>query len=680
MNCGNKFSHSVPGTEGEGHGPIKRNAQGLQPTLALRSAEKEPHLLMTAYENFWTSVSLHANRPYLGHRPLNPDGSAQPFVWQTYRQVADRVTAFASGLVALKLAPPRVDKDLNDRGVLGLFSMNRPEWVIADQACHCQSIIPIPMYDTLTIETFTYLVNQVPSLKTVVCSPSTAQVAIAAKPNCPELSTIILLPNPGTTSTYASLTQPPGLKIIKFAQVESAGRTPHNPPSPFDVFTFCYTSGTTGEPKGALITHQNLISNMVGINSVLFKLTESDVHLSYLPLPHMMERVIQSVLTSAGGSIGFFQGDPLKILEDLVALRPTVFPSVPRVLNRLKDRVTSQVMVAGGIKRVLFESALSWKLHEAREPGHSSILASLSDLAIFHSVKAKLGLDRVRGVLTGSAPITAECLSWLRAVLGVPVIEGYGMTECTLVATLQELDDYSVGNVGGPIAGVEIKLVDVPEMGYRSSDLHHAKEPCCGRGEIWLRGPGVFRGYYALPEKTLEAVTRDGWLMTGDVGLWTVKGQLKIIDRKKNIFKLAQGEYVAPEKVEGVLSQSPLVLQSFIYGDPFKTCLVGIVVVNPENLVSWLESEGGVKSPGSVALLCSDKTVVEKVLRDIQSRCLKNKLMGFEIPKAIHLVATPWTQGDLLTPTFKLKRAEAAKAYSKVIDEMYAAIGNSSKL
>jgi len=379
-----------------------------------------------------------------------------------------------------------------------------------------------------------------------------------------------------------------------------------------------------------------------------------------LPLPHMMERMMQACVTRGGGAIGFFQGDPLRLLDDLQTLRPTILPSVPRVLNRIRERVTAQVEAAGGVARALFGRALEAKLR-GQEAGELTHL--LWDALIFSRVKAKLGLDRLRGCVTGSAPIPPNTLAWLRAVLGVPVIEGYGMTECTLVATCQDLADMTLGNVGPPIPCCEVMLVDVPEMGYLSADTSHGGLPCRGRGEVWLRGPAVFQGYYGLPDKTAETMSQQ-WLKTGDIALWTTQGSLKIIDRKKNIFKLAQGEYVAPEKIEGVLSQSKLVLQSFVYGDSFKSSLVAVVVVNPDAVANLPE-------------LIKQPAFAKAVLAEIQALSAKAKLLGFEVVKAVHLEAKPWTIDNFLTPTFKLKRNEVAKAYASQIERLYTSISGS---
>ena len=663
------YSYEVPHSGGAGHGPVRRGANSVPPLLAIPGPGKSGLMIYTSYENFRAAAATFPQNPYLGHREIATDGSASPYIWQTYSEVALRVDLFAAGLINLGMCPSVKDSFINNRPVLGLFSANRPEWVIAEQACFTYSIVPIPMYDSLTPDSFSYIVNQVHGLRTVVCTQLTLPVALAAKPHCPRLDSLIVI-SPTLSSAMLAQAKTVGVRLFTFDDVQRAGQTrrmQHTPPTPKDIMTFCYTSGTTGEPKGALITHENLLSNLAALTAAYIPFLSTDVHLSYLPLPHMMERMMQACTTWAGGAIGFFQGDTLKLLDDMQVLRPTIFPSVPRVLNRIKERVTAQVDAAGGITRALFNHALNSKLN-ALEQGERNNL--LWDALVFNKVKAKLGFDRLRGCVTGSAPIPPTTLSWLRAVLGVPVVEGYGMTECTLVSTVQDLNDCTVGNVGAPIPCCELMLVDVPEMGYLSTDTKHGSMTCKGRGEVWMRGPSIFQGYYALPDKTAETV-EGGWLKTGDIALWTDAGNLKIIDRKKNIFKLAQGEYVAPEKVEAVVAQSPFVLQSFVYGDSFKSSLVAVIVVNPDGAAAWAKNS-------NLKELVTQPRFIQAVLSDIQAKSAKSKLLGFEVVKAVHLEITPWTMDNYLTPTFKLKRAEVAKAYSAQIEKLYASI--SSKL
>lgn len=348
-----------------------------------------------------------------------------------------------------------------------------------------------------------------------------------------------VIPEANTIATEA------GLELLSFAKVEAIGAHliatrghQQRPPSGCDVFTFCYTSGTTGNPKGALLTHSNIISAVAGAKHVL-AVQPSDRYLSYLPLAHIFERVMMCQIYTAGSSIAFYRGDPLLFIEDLQACRPTLIPAAPRVLNRIYDKIQTAMAAQGGIKKKLFDTAVATKTKNLLATGE--LKHALYDHLIFNKIKKGLGLDSMRCLVSGSAPLSKKVMLFYRIMLGIPVIEGYGQTEGSGISSVALLEDMStVGHVGVPSASAEIVLVDVPEMGYLHTDTDHKGQPCQGRGEIWMRGPHVFVGYYKQPDKTQEMM-EDGWLKTGDIGLWTEQGQLQIIDRKKNIFKLSQG-------------------------------------------------------------------------------------------------------------------------------------------
>jgi len=379
---------------------------------------------------------------------------------------------------------------------------------------------------------------------------------------------------------------------------------------------------------------------------------------------------VQVLLLNVGAKIGFYQGDTLKILEDLQALRPTVFPSVPRLLNRIHDRLRAQIKEAGGIKEKLFNAGYSSKLKGLNA---GTFTHAFYDRILFSKIKQRVGLDRVRVMITGSAPIADHVLNFLRIVFCCPVLEGYGMTETSAGATLTTVDDLQPGTVGSPIAVCEIRLQDVPDMGYTRTDIVHGEGakamPCRGRGEICFRGTNIFQGYFKMPDKTAEAIDEEGWMHSGDIGLWTVDGRLKIIDRKKNIFKLQQGEYVAPEKIENINAQSPLIAQNFVYGDSLQRELVSIVVVDPDEAAAWAKRNN---KTGDIHTLCKDEDLKQEVLKEIRAIGAKEKLMGFEIIKNLHLEPDLWQPGgEILTPTFKLQRNKAQKKYEGILAKLY---------
>ncbi|KAI8849064.1 hypothetical protein BC829DRAFT_392780 [Chytridium lagenaria] len=637
--------------------------------------------IKTMYDAFQSGKRISGNRPCFGHRPTTRDPvtgavKSEGYVWQTYNQIAERRINFGCGLNKINQDAVKVDK-FN----LAIYAVNRPEWMIADLAAHCFSWTTVALYDTLGPETTEFILNHA---DVPICVTSIDKVInlIKLAPSIPTLKVVISMDvvppvSAGSAAPFDILKQwaaEKGLALYSFAEVEALGeknRVPLVLPKPEDACCISYTSGTTGNPKGAILTHGNIVSVLRAQFDHGNDQNPDDVHISYLPLAHVYERVAMSAMLCNGSAVGFFRGDVSLLIEDIGVLRPTIFVSVPRLLNRIYDRVMAQGMNSGSaLKTAIFSRALQAKLAHLKATG--SITHPLWDALVFNKVKAALG-GRVRIVLSGSAPISPEVLQFLRVAFCTQVVEGYGQTESTAGLTVSIQNDFDPSHVGFAVSCNEIKLVSLPEMSYLATDKPHP------RGEIWCRGPNVFAGYYKDEEKTKETITEDGWLKTGDVGAIDEKGRLKIIDRKKNIFKLAQGEYIAPEKVEGVYEKASLVGQIFVHGDSLQSELVAIVVPEQENAIESTVNPGPAL-PGAEALpiiveLCKNKKFAELVLKDMDAKAKKAKLRGFEFVKAIHLEPEFFSvQNGMLTPTFKLKRNDAAKLYRPVIDELYAAL------
>ena len=332
------------------------------------------------------------------------------------------------------------------------------------------------------------------------------------------------------------------------------------------------------------------------------------------------------------------------------------------------------ISAAGGGKKKLFDKAVATKTANLIATGR--LHHGFYDRLIFNKIKRGLGFGHLRVLVSGSAPLSKTVMNFYRIMLGIPVLEGYGQTENAACATISDPEDMmTAGHVGAPSPSTEIVLVDVPEMGYLHTDTDHKGQPCRGRGEIWVRGPTVFKGYYKSEEKTRETIDEEGWLHSGDIGLWTTQGQLQIIDRKKNIFKLSQGEYVAPEKIENVIIQSLLIGQAFVYGDSLQSALVAIIVPDEEPLRNILASKDPSLAKDTFQALCKSEVVRSMIMDEIRKVSKKAGLHGFEIPKAIFLDSDAFTvENSLLTPTFKLKRQQARDKYEQQIEAMYASM------
>ncbi|XP_074252804.1 long-chain-fatty-acid--CoA ligase 1 isoform X3 [Saimiri boliviensis] len=632
----------------------------------------------TLYEGFQRGIHVSNNGPCLGSR--KPD---QPYEWLSYKQVAELSECIGSALLqkGFKATPDQC---------VGIFAQNRPEWVIIEQGCFAYSMVIVPLYDTLGSEAITYIVNKAELSLVFVDKPEKAKLLLEGVENklIPGLKIIVLMDAYG--SELVERGKKCGVEVISMKAMEDLGRTNRQkpkPPAPEDLAVICFTSGTTGNPKGALITHRNVVSDCSAFvkmteNTVIpcpddilisflplahmfervvekvLPLNASDTHISFLPLAHMYEQLMLCVMLCHGAKIGFFQGDIRLLMDDLKVLQPTVFPVVPRLLNRMFDRIFGQANTT--LKRWLLDFASKRKEAELR----SGIVRnnSLWDKLIFHKIQSSLG-GRVRLMITGAAPVSATVLTFLRAALGCQFYEGYGQTECTAGCCLTVPGDWTAGHVGAPMPCNWIKLVDVEEMNYMAAK---------GEGEVCVKGPNVFQGYLKEPAKTAEALDKDGWLHTGDIGKWLPNGTLKIIDRKKHIFKLAQGEYIAPEKIENIYLRSEPVAQVFVHGESLQAFLIAIVVPDSEILCSWARKRG---FDGSFEELCRNKDVKKAILEDMVRLGKDSGLKPFEQVKGIALHPELFSvYNGLLTPTMKAKRPELRNYFRSQIDELYSTV------
>ncbi|XP_077671670.1 long-chain-fatty-acid--CoA ligase 1 isoform X2 [Eretmochelys imbricata] len=606
----------------------------------------------TVYEIFQRGLEVSNNGPCLGVRKPN-----QPYEWISYKEVSERAEYVGSALLhrGYKPAPDQY---------VGIFAQNRLEWVLIEQGCYTYSMVVVPLYDTLGADAISYIVNKA-DVALVFCDKSDKAKLLldnVERGETPVLNTIVIMES--FDSDLVERGKKCGVEILSLRELEEVGRAHRRkpvPPSPEDLAVICFTSGTTGNPKGAMITHQNIVSNA----SAFLKATESacvlnpsDTHISFLPLAHMFERLVQCVILCHGARIGFFQGDIRLLMDDLKTLQPTIFPVVPRLLNRMFDKIFGQANTS--LKRWILDFASKRKEAELR----SGIIRknSLWDKLIFRKIQASLG-GKVRLMITGAAPVSASVLTFLRAALGCQFYEGYGQTECTAGCSLTLPGDWTAGHVGPPMPCSLLKLVDVEEMNYFAVK---------GEGEVCVKGPNVFQGYLKDPEKTAEALDKDGWLHTGDIGKWLPNGTLKIIDRKKHIFKLAQGEYIAPEKIENVYSRSEPVAQVFVYGESLQAFLIAIVVPDAETLSNWAKKKG---FEGSYEELCKNKDLKKHILEDMLKVGKESGLKSFEQVKGIALSMEMFSiENGLLTPTLKAKRRELQKFFKSQIDELSANI------
>ncbi|CAO3642986.1 unnamed protein product [Cunninghamella echinulata] len=615
-----------------------------------------PDNITTLWDLYLAGNKAGADNPFLGTRRIE-NGEVKEYVWESHRQVRARIENFGKGLLKLGLTRQKA---------LGFYAINRAEWTIGEQASYRQAFIIVALYDTLGAEAIEYIVNQT-EMGYIIATADKLKNITKLKSRLPTIQHVIIMDDT-IDSTDKENAENVGLQVHTFKQVEKLGEEVQEEtdlPSPNDIATICYTSGTTGVPKGAVSTQANCVASIysaaaVGDAGVFAKVNSTDVYISYLPLAHVFERVAQALHVYRGAAIGYYQGDTLKLLDDIAELKPTVFCSVPRLFNRIYDKVFAGVKAKGGLSSFLFHRAYNSKKGYLNKTVHHW----LWDRVVFGQIRAKLG-GRIRFILSGSAPVSPDVMNFMRICFSANVYEGYGQTENFCGGCLTITGDNTTGVVGIPFPCSEIKLVDVPDMEYLSSDQPHP------RGEICIRGTSVMREYYKVPDKTAETLDSEGWLHTGDIGKFDEAGRLIIIDRLKNIFKLSQGEYVAPEKIEGVYQKHELVAQAFIYGNSLQASLVGVIVPDKEVFVKWANNIAN----GSD--IYNNDDVKKALLKELNAFGKANDLKGFEQMRAVHISSEEFSvDNDLLTPTFKLKREVAAKVYKKEIDSMYETLSN----
>lgn len=660
--------------------------------------------LITMWETFKYGATNNPDGKCLGTRVYDMAGEKPKrgdYVWESYSSVQQTAIKVGCGLASL---------GLQNGSNVGIFAENRAEWVITQVGIFSQGMRVVSLYATLGDKAVEYIAKHA-EMSTIFVSKSNLKALLHVVPELTHqkegsfLKHIVQFDeNKLYNNTADNLEEKDiaaceahGIKLMGFSAIIEAGSADPkpNPPVPDDWAFIMYTSGTTGTPKGAILTHKNLVATMSATDS-RFTLTSTDRHMSYLPLAHIFETIVQQAVYMYGGAVGFFQGNIKMLTADQLALRPTLWCGVPRVFDKVFKTVMGGVEAGGCGPAMVFNRAYSVQADLCR---HSATdRDELYDNKVFKpAVKDKLGLDQVKYIITGAAPCPPYLMEFLRILIGCPVIQGYGMTETSAAATIMSTADITTGQNGAPLPCNEIKLVDVPEMNYLHTDSPNP------RGEVWIRGANIFMGYYKNPEAT-KSDLQDGWLKTGDVGRWNNNGTLSIIDRKKNIFKLSQGEYIAAEKCEQVYSKSACTGQIFIYGNSFKSFVVAVVVPQPTPVMEFCKSKSWWpaavdaeetklrEDPKKYIFSPQFMTSWNKVFTDHypelkafvfeQINGENKNLKSFERARDIHVeyridaMGAGFTEeNECITPTFKLRRPFLLKRYNSEIKALYTANG-----
>ncbi|HVR07331.1 MAG TPA: long-chain fatty acid--CoA ligase [Thermoanaerobaculia bacterium] len=562
-------------------------------------------------------------------------GSYQPV---STAELVDRVRRLATALPAMGI-------ERGDR--VALMAENGPHWPAVDFATLCTGGVLVPIYPTLLPDQAAYIVNDCGAK--VVFAETTAHLEglLAHAAELPDVRHYVLIR--GTSDDPRVLTLDQVLERganPDVARFEAAARAAR----PEDLATFIYTSGTTGQPKGVMLTHGNLASNLeAGMTVLPFK--DGYQALSFLPLSHSFERIVDYGYFFKGCSIAYAES-VATVPKNMLEVRPQIFVSVPRVYEKVLARVQENVAASSPIRQRIFSwavavgrEALPWRLKLEHPPGLLGFKLGLADKLVFAKIRERLG-GRFIFAVSGGAPLARDVAEFFWGA-GVPIYEGYGLTETSPIISANGTSGVKMGSVGRVIPGVEVRIA--------------------ADGEILARGPNVMKGYWNLPKETAEAIDAEGWFHTGDIGELDGEGYLRITDRKKELIVNAYGKNVAPAPLENELKSSPFIAQAVVIGDRRKF-LAALLVPEFDHLKAWAAKNG--LPAADVGQLLGDPRVRDLYAGEVEK--VNAHLPGFEKIVAWDLIPTEWTlETGELTPTQKVKRRVINQKYGNVIDRLY---------
>lgn len=564
--------------------------------------------------------------------------------WQSISsaEMLTRIKRIAAGLHSIGVR--RGDR-------VALLSESRPEWTLTDAGCMFANAIDVPIYPTLTPPQVQYILKDSGACVLVLTDREKSLQLKTALDECPALKHVVFFDEQGVRETdgltlaeleergHALEAQQPNL-----VDGLSHGTKPH------ELATIIYTSGTTGEPKGVMLRHSNLVSNLIDSAGQL-SFAEADIALSVLPLSHVLERTAMYMYLHHGMAV--YYGESIdKIGPNLREVRPTIFVGVPRIFEkiyaRIKDKAAERGKLDAGLLAWAVEVGKAYarlKLNQERVPRLLSLKYRLASRFVFSRWREALG-GRIRLLVSGGAALSEE-IGYVFLGAGLPIVQGYGLTETSPVITTGTLEDNRIGTVGKPIRNVEVRIA--------------------ADGEIETRGPHVMSGYYNKPEATRAVFTEDGWFKTGDIGTLDEAGFLRITDRKKELFKTSGGKYITPQPIEQAIKASRFVNQVVLIGNGRKFP-AALVVPDWQRVESYAKLKG--LDARTHAELSRHPRVIDLFERQIA--VLTPDLAKYERVKKIALIENEFTiEGGELTPTLKVKRRVIDEKYREVIDQMY---------
>ena len=602
----------------------------------------------TTYEVIKHRAETIPETDLFGYRKREGDKYVGEYLWLKSIEVLHMTDSLASGIVR-KFGLKKGD-------FVGIISGNRYEWFITQFALQRHGIIPIPLYTTLGKEAIDYIITTL-NMKYVFCTYSKT-----VEEMCERHNHLFLV----CYDTYDKIMNniDSSVKYMKFEELVKEGEKhiiQPDLPQMNDTFSIIFTSGTSGIPKGAVHTFRSAHHSAFIINSanVFVDLPMKDQHyFSFLPSAHVLDQEINHAFIFGGGKVSYISGGIPTLMEDLKYSQPTFFITVPRVLQKIYDVFNSTLSQSSCLVKTMFNIAYHYKAN-AVKGGYKTLIDW--DSIVFHKIHSVFG-GKLKLIMNGGAPLTADLYEWLRVCSGAIVLQGYGLTEtfggiCASLPNMTNLNELNVGSMGPEI---EMRLVSVPEMGYSVDDEYPS-------GEIQVRAPQNFSYYYKNEEQTHLAIDSDGFFSTGDIGRLTKDASLSIVDRKKNLFKLAQGEYIAVEPLEGKYGAMPIIQQIYVHGESSDVFVSGIVVIEKSELKNYPQLQLPPKGDDIALREALNKMENRKILlKAIQDFIRSMKVPGYEVIKNVYFETIPFsTENNMMTPSFKLKRVEIKKTYQE---------------
>jgi long-chain acyl-CoA synthetase len=544
----------------------------------------------------------------------------------SYAELAETVRALARGFADAGLEP-------GDR--VCIIAETRPEWTLAELGVLAAGGVVVPIYPSSSAQECLWVAGN-SGARMMICENATQRDKVSqVLTELPELTTLIVIDQDGTTRTLAQV-QDAGRYSDADIESRLAALVPEGPA------LIIYTSGTTGSPKGCVLTHRNWLT-LCAITEELTYLRADDVVYLFLPLAHVFAQLVQFGCLYSGGTLVYFGGDPRKVVAELAQTQPTFLPSVPRIFEKV------YTMVAGAVPPDFLAAAVRAGLAVRRSQATGAQVPA-ETLAVFEAaeplfakVRAAFG-GRLRLALSGAAPISVSVLEFFHAA-GVPVVEGYGMTETTGIGTVSTLERHRLGRVGVASPGTEVRLAD--------------------DGEVLMRGPHLFSGYWRNPDATAESIV-DGWLHTGDLGDLDQDGFLAITGRKKDIIITSGGKNIAPANIENELRQSRWISQAVMYGDN-RPYAVALITLDPDEILPWARERG---LSEDMAALANDPQVRELV-QDVLDTANARYSPALQAKRFAILGRDLSQDAGELTPTMKVKRATVHTNHSALIESLY---------